>query len=315
MLGRYLLYCMREYDSMKGKGAGMEGMIVGCSQITWNRGTSREQILAEIAQAGYAGAPAGPRGETTPEEIVKLYDSYGLKPAPGYLGANFWEPDQREQILERARKLSSFARQVGCTELYVAAGGFGGYTNSSGQTRSQLAGHVSPEDALSDAEYKQFAKVLNAVGEITLEEGVRICFHNHVGSVIETREEIDKLFSMVDRDLVFQGPDIGHLAWGGADSVQFCRDYAESIKSVHIKDINPKVLKEGQEKKWDYQTFSQNGIFAEIGEGFIDFPAIFSILKDAGYQGWIIVEIDVTQKPNALESAIVSRNYLKSIGV
>lgn len=57
------------------------------------------------------------------------------------------------------------------------------------------------------------------------------------------------------------------------------------------------------------------GIFAEIGEGFVDFPAIFDILKDAGFRGWVIVEIDVTQKPTALESAIISRNNLKSIGI
>ena len=292
----------------------MQGLLVGCGQITWRRNTPREQVLTEIAQAGYVGAPAGPRAETSAEEVIELYARHGLKPAPGYLGANFWDEDQREQIIERARRLARFARQVGCTELYVAAGGFD-YVTSSGQTRSQLAGHVSPEDALSDAEYEQFAKVLNEVGKTTLEEDVRSCFHNHVGSVIETRGEIDRLFSLVDRDLVFQGPDIGHLAWGGADAVQFCRDYAESIKTMHLKDINPDVLKEGREKKWNYRTFSEKGIFAELGEGFVNFPAIFGILEDAGFQGWVIVETDVTQKPTALESAIISRNYLKSIGV
>lgn len=292
----------------------MEGILVGCGQITWSRDTPREQVLAEIAQAGYEGAPAGSRAGSSAEEVVEFYARHGLKPAPGYLGADFWEKTQREQILERAGQLARFTRQVGCTELYVAAGGFG-YVTPSGQTRSQVAGHVSPEDVLSDEEYEQFAKVLNEVGEITLKEDVRSCFHNHVGSVIETRDEIDRLFSLVDRDLVFQGPDIGHLAWGGVDVVQFCRDYADSIKTIHLKDINPEVLKEGQENKWDYRTFSENGIFAELGEGFVDFPAIFDILQAVGYQGWVIVETDVTQKPTALESAIISRNYLKSIGV
>ena len=292
----------------------MEGILVGCGQITWSRSTPVEQVLAEIAQAGYDGAPASPRAGRSAEETVELYTQHGLKPAPGYLGAAFWEKDQREQILERARQLALFMHQVGCTALYVAAGGFD-YVTPSGQTRSQVAGHVSPEDALSDEEYQRFAEVLNEVGEITLKEGVRSCFHNHVGSVIETREEIDRLFSLVERDLVFQGPDIGHLAWAGADVVQFCRDYAGSIKTMHLKDIHPEVLKEGREKKWDYRTFSEKGIFTELGEGFVDFPAMFDILKDAGFQGWVIVETDVTQKPSALESAIISRDYLKRIGI
>jgi inosose dehydratase len=293
----------------------MKGILVGCGQITWSRDTPQEQVLAEIAQAGYEGAPVGPRSGRSAQETVQLYARFGLKPAPGYLGASFWEKDQAQDILDRARQLSSFMRDVGCTELYVAAGGFEAYATPSGKTRSDIAGHVRPEDAMTDAEFEQFAKTLNAVGEITLEQGVRSCFHNHVGSTIETREEIDRLFSMVDRSLVFQGPDIGHLAWAGVDPVQFCRDYAADIKTLHIKDIDPAVLKEGVQKKWNYRTFSDHGIFAELGEGMVDFPAIFQILQDAGYAGWVIVETDVTQKPTALESATISRNYLKSIGL
>jgi inosose dehydratase len=245
---------------------------------------------------------------------LAVLDQYGLKPAPGYLGASFWEKEQEAQILERARLLADFSREAGMTEVYVAAGGFGAYTTATGKTRNEIAGHVSPEDAMTDAEFEQFAATLNKVGEITLEQGVRSCFHNHVGSTIETREEIDRLFSMIDRDLVFQGPDIGHLVWADTDPIAFCRDYAQSIKSVHVKDIDPQVLKEGVENEWDYGTFSAHGIFAELGEGMVDFPAMFEILENVGYEGWIIVETDVTQKPTALESATISRDYLKSIG-
>jgi inosose dehydratase len=99
------------------------------------------------------------------------------------------------------------------------------------------------------------------------------------------------------------------------DPAAFCRDYAASIKSVHVKDIAPRVLQEGVAAGWDYATFSRHGIFAELGEGMVDFPALFSILRGAGYEGWIIVETDVTQKPSALESATISRNYLKRIGL
>jgi inosose dehydratase len=289
-------------------------MIAG-SSITWSRETPREQVLAEIAQAGYEGAPAGPRRGVSARETLELYASFGLKPAPGYLGASFEDPEQEEAILERARLLAQFSHDIGCSELYVAAGGFDGYVTARGKTRRHIAGQVLPEDAMTDAEYEQFAKTLTKVGQITLEQGVLSCFHNHVGSTIETREEIDRLFGMVDRKLVFQGPDIGHLAWAGADAVQFCHDYAQDIKSVHLKDINPDVLKKGLENEWDYGTFSANGIFAELGEGFVDFPAIFEILRGADYEGWIVVETDVTQKPTALESAIISRQYLANLGL
>jgi inosose dehydratase len=181
-------------------------------------------------------------------------------------------------------------------------------------TRNQIAGHVKPEDAMSNAEYAQFARVLNLVGEITLAQGVKSCFHNHVGSTIETREEIDRLWSLIDPDLVFMGPDTGHLAWAGADVLQFCRDYADSIKTMHVKDINPKVMAEGVAAEWDYRTFSAKGIWTELGQGAIDFPALFQILAKADFSGWIIVETDVTQLPTPLESAVVSRTYLRTLG-
>lgn len=292
----------------------MKDVLIGCGQITW-RGVPAEQVLAEIAQAGYAGAPAGPQEGKSTAEILAGYAKFGLKPAPGYLGADYWDKTQEETILQRARAQAAFAKEAGLTELYVAAGGFTSYTTSRGLTRSQIAGNVRPEDAMTDAEYTQFAKTLNAVGEITLAQGVKSCFHNHVGSTIETREEIDRLWSLVDHNVIFMGPDTGHLAWAGADVIQFCRDYAASIKTIHVKDINPQVLAAGVPAAWDYATFSAKGIWTELGQGAIDFPAVFQILGDAGFSGWIIVETDVTQLATPLESAIISRQYLQKIGL
>ena len=293
----------------------MTTIEIGCGQITWSRETPEEQVLAEIAQAGYAGAPAGPPGERTAEQIQTLFAQHNLKPAPGYLGADFWRAEQRDSILDRAHRYAVLMRELGCSELYVAAGGFNTYLASSGRSRSQLAGHVAPSDAMTNAEYQTFADTLNQVGEITLREGVRSCFHNHVGSVIETRDEIDRLLALLDPSLVFLGPDTGHLAWAGADPVAFTRDYAARIKTIHVKDVDEAVRQRGQAQEWDYGTFASNGIFAELGEGDVDFPSIFSILQEAGFAGWVIAETDVTQKPTALESATISRDYLRSIGL
>ncbi len=286
---------------------GRERVRIACGQITWRQTSPpEEQILAEIAQAGYEGAPAG-RADRPVRETLDLYARFGLKPAPGYLGAAFWEPEQAEAILQRATDQARAMRELGCAELYVAA-------NLTPERRA-VAGQVGPRDALAEERYAQFAETLNRVGEATLSEGVRACFHNHVGSFIETREEIDRLFALVDRALVFQGPDLGHLAWAGADVVQFCRDYADSIKTLHIKDIDPAVRAEGVARGWDYRAFADGGIFTELGAGLVDFPAVFATLGQAGFRGWVVVETDVTQRPTALESATISRDYLKSIGV
>jgi len=266
-----------------------------------------EQVLAEIAEAGYDGAPADISAARPARETLELYERFGLRPAPGYLGGAFWDAAQAEPLLDLAARKASYMRELGCTELFVAA-------NLTPERRA-VSGHVGPQDALGEDGFKQFAETLNRVGEATLREGVRSCFHNHVGSFIETRAEIDRLFGLIDRDLVFQGPDIGHLAWAGDDALQLCRDYASSLRSIHIKDIDPGVRAEGVAEGWGYQDFSAHGIFIEIGEGLVDFPALFAILREAGYAGWVIVETDVTRKPSARESALISRNNLRRWGI
>lgn len=297
----------------------MPSIPVAGSQITWgqfrkSQSWTEERILAQIAEAGYEGAFAGLNAHRSAAQTIEVYARHGLKPAPGYLGADFWKPEDRCRILESAKAHAAYARDLGLKELYVSAGGFDALAPS-GKTRREIAGRVTPADALSNDQFKHFAESLNEVGTAMLALGVHACYHNHVGTFIETREEIDRLFSWVDAGSVSLGPDLGHLAWGGADVADFINAYASRIRTMHLKDINPTVLERGRKELWDYDTYSSNGIFAELGEGFIDFPAVFKLLMPRGYAGWIFAEIDVTTKPTALESLTISRKYLRSIGI
>lgn len=299
----------------------MTEIAVGCGQLTWNQFPNSDgarwpeaQVLAEIATAGYDGAPANPLDGLSTPESAALYAELGLRPAPGYLGADWWDPAQRAAILDQAQRQAAFSRELGVRELYVAAGG-SGYVARSGRTRAQAAGHVTPDDALSDAEYGQFAETLNAAAELTLREDVTCCFHNHVGTPIETRAETDRLIALLDPALVALGPDTGHLAWAGADPVAFCRDYAPRIRTLHLKDIDESVASRGRAAAWDYRTFTANGVFTELGQGGVDFLAILAILREHDFTGWAIVETDVTQRPTALDSAEISRVYLRTLGL
>ena len=285
---------------------------IGCGQITW-RDVPEIEILRDVARAGYDGVPPKLFTGAIAGDIIERYARYDLCPAPPYFGASFWRREEQASILAKAHDIAQFVRELGCTELYVAANG--GFQTPSGMSRAQVAGHVAASDEMSDRQFDQFAQVLNEFGRITLDSGVRSCFHNHVGTVIETAHELERLLSRVDGDYVFLGLDTGHLAWAGEDTVAICRQYADRIKTLHFKDIDEKVRHRGVEACWDYQMFTGHGVFAELGEGDIDFPAIISALHDAGFDGWLIVETDVTQKATALESATISRQYLRSIGL
>ncbi|HEX4214042.1 MAG TPA: sugar phosphate isomerase/epimerase [Candidatus Dormibacteraeota bacterium] len=287
-------------------------MRVGCGQITWSR-ASEEEALRDISQAGYEGAAPKLRVDQPPEATIQTLSGWGLKPAPPYFSAEFWKPELREGILGSAREAARFTRGIGCTELYVATGG-GNVVAASGRTRRQLAGHVGEGDGLPDADFRRLAEVLTEVAAITLAEGVRSCFHNHVGSVVETEAEYERLIELSGPE-VFLGPDTGHLAWAGGDVPGFFRRHIDRILTTHLKDIDGEVLARGRKEEWDYPTFSDRGIFTELGRGFVDIADAVDQLRGAGFDGWVIVETDVTQLPTAAESARVSREYLHSIGL
>ncbi|MBW3621802.1 MAG: sugar phosphate isomerase/epimerase [Armatimonadetes bacterium] len=299
----------------------MSEIRIGCVPITWGKWRREnpdewpeERVLREVADAGYEGVSSGPKPGQSPREVIDNLAALGLKPAPGYLGAGFWKPEELPEIREKAQRMAAFNREAGLTELFVAASGFDYVSRENGKSRRELAGHVGDGDGLTEDEYQRFADALNEIGGILLEQGTRACFHNHVGTVIETREEVDRLFALVDPERVFMGPDTGHLAWAGADVTQFFRDYADRIKTAHLKDINAAVRDRGRDEEWDYGASTGAGVFVELGEGCVDFPELFRILENAGFSGWLLAETDVTQKPSAFESAKVSREYLKRIG-
>ncbi len=287
--------------------------LIGCGQLTW-KNVDADQVLAEIAAAGYDGAPGSLSTDRTPDEEIAWFASHGLKPAPPYYSARWWLPEEEEAILAAAPEVARRTRELGCDVLYVAATGME-QAAPSGRTRRDAAGKVTAADAMSDAEFAQFGRVLSRFAEATLAEGVTSSFHPHVGTVIETADELDRLLANVSTDALALGLDTGHIAWAGDDPVAVCNRYLDRISTLHLKDVNDEIRRQGVAADWTYSQFAEAGVFAELGEGMVDFPAILTPLFDSGFDGWLVVETDITLKPTAKESAEISRNYLRSIGL
>jgi inosose dehydratase len=292
----------------------MGDWLIGCGQITWPRDVSEEQVLADIAAAGYAGAPIGPKPATSAAERAALWQRSGLAPAPGYIGADFWDPNKRASIIAQTTSYAQFAREVGVTACYVAAN-----VDSSkivnGRTRMQAAGHVTAADGLTDHEWTQFIDTITEVGTIMRAHGVTAAFHNHVGSFVETRAELDRLMHSVSPDVLALGPDTGHMAWAGDDVVAMVRDYAPRIVTMHLKDVNAAAAAKARAEQANYRAAESYGVWTELGLGCVDFPKIFALLREHAFHGWLIVETDVTQLPTPLASAQQSRAYLRSLGL
>ena len=155
----------------------MEGIKVACGQITWRgSGFSQEQILQQIAEAGYDGAPVPASSLEDVPTVRQWFDAAGLSPAPAYLGAEFWDASQADNIVRKADDIAQVSRELGLTEVYMAA--------SLTPERRAVSGHVTPSDALSANAYDVFARTLNRAGEVTLRQGVRASSQSIVTRVL-----------------------------------------------------------------------------------------------------------------------------------
>ena len=285
---------------------------LGCSTITWGTpglDAPEEEKLRDIAEVGYAGVPAPFRANLHPEDVSRRLASLGLRPLAGYLGAAFHDPAERTNNFEQLRQHLEWSLTLGLTELFVAENVF--------EQRQAVAGHETANraDQLSDSAYSYLADTLNEVGRRCKDQGIRACFHNHTASYIETRDEFDRLLALTDPELLFIGLDTGHLAYASADVPDFIATYGSRIKILHLKDVYPTVLDDARRNKWDYRTAQNHGLWAELGEGTIDFRSVFTELDRAGFDGWVIVEIDRTTKPTPRDSIAACFAHLTSLGL
>ena len=151
-------------------------------------------------------------------------------------------------------------------------------------------------------------------GKIAEEYGITLTYHHHMGTVVQTAEEIDRMMDGTDKEKVFLLFDSGHLAYCGEDYLAVLKKYADRIKHVHLKDIRPEIVKKVKEEKLSFLQGVRLGTFTVPGDGSIDFKPVFEILDKAGYKGWLLVEAE--QDPaiaDPFKYAVKARNYIKSL--
>ena len=125
--------------------------------------------------------------------------------------------------------------------------------------------------------------------ELLAAEGLRIAYHHHMGTVIQTGAEIDRMMAGT-------GPaftlllDTGHATWGGADPADLARRYRERIVHVHVKDVRPAVARQSEAEGWSFLTSVLAGVYTVPGDGSIDYAAVLRQLPD--YRGWIVIEAE-----------------------
>ena len=187
--------------------------------------------------------------------------------------------------------------------------------NATTEVRTHYAGRVRPEQGLTPTQWDTFVKGVHRIAQSVRDEtGLRTVVHPHCAGYIETPSEIDTLMARTDPNLIGLCFDTGHYRFGGGDPIEAFTRHAERVWHVHFKDCHPDIAARSRKNEWDYFASVENGVFCELGNGDVDFPAFLAELRKRSYDGWIVVEQDVLPGMGSpYESADRNLQYLNSI--
>lgn len=261
---------------------------IGINPITWSNDdmpalggdTPLEVCLAETRQAGYAGIEMGGKFPKTAAALRPVLDRHGLAFISGWYSAKLLERDAQAEIAAIADHLDLMAG-MGCKVMVFAEG--------SGATHGDRTKPAGQRRQIQD--WAEYGKRITAVGEHMRKRGVHLAFHHHMGTAVQTGDEIDRLMASTG-DAVGLLLDTGHATYAGADPLAIAKKHAGRIVHVHCKDVRRPVLDQALKKNQSFLDAVVDGVFTVPGDGAIAYPPILSHLAQQGYQGWLVVEAE-----------------------
>jgi inosose dehydratase len=150
---------------------------------------------------------------------------------------------------------------------------------------------LSQRPIMTDADWAIFAPRITEFARRLKARGLWLAYHHHMGTVIETQAEIDRLMARTAPEVGLL-LDTGHLSFAGGDPAQAARQHAGRIVHVHCKDIRAAVLQEAKARDLPFLAAVLDGVFTVPGDGAVDYAAVLKPLAEAGYAGWLVVEAE-----------------------
>ncbi len=295
---------------------------IAYSPISWgiintidpNSPVTYPAYLLQIKKLGYVGTDLGPSGFLHPhsEKLNEDLEKIGIILASAFISINFLNPEGIKNKQKSALEAANMIKKYGdAGSRLILAGEL-----VPGSIRYKNAGRIRPEMGLLPFQWSKYARGVEELARIVRDEtGIRTVYHHYCGTAVETPGETGMLLDYTDPDLVGVCLDTGHYAFAGGDPIRIFRSFGDRIQFVHFKDMNPRCALVAKENNWDFGESIQNGIFCELGSGFVDFSAILGELDNIDYDGWIVIEQDLAPgSGDPLQNARQNRAYLSRLG-
>ena len=267
-----------------------------CEVPGWGEQLHAERVLEQMASLGLTALEVGPVGYlgNTPEEIRTRVGAFGMCVLGGFVPLVLHRSDLWEQTRREAREVAARYSDAGATNFVTAV--------------VRDAAWSTPEP-LSEDEWRHLAWALGEIDELCAEYGMQQVLHPHVGTQIETSDEIEEILRRTDVKFCF---DTGHLAIGGVEGVDFAREHHDRVAHVHLKDVRLEMAGAVLNRTLSLVEATRKGFFCPLGDGDVPIVEIIQELRRHGYDGWYVLEQDVTIEL-AAESGLPLESARRSI--
>ncbi|MBX8937980.1 myo-inosose-2 dehydratase [Enterococcus gilvus] len=265
-----------------------------------------EQCISEMALAGFTGTEIGNKYPKDPEVLEQYLSIRGLKVASAWFSA-FLTTKPFEETAEAFKTHRDFLHAMGAKVIVVAEQGH--------SIQGIMTAPVfDDKPVFTDEEWKKLAEGLEKLGDLAHEKDMEIVYHHHMGTGVQTTEEIDRLMEMTDPDKVKLLFDTGHLVFSGENPIAVYNRHQDRIKHIHFKDIRQETAEEVEKEKDSFLNGVKKGVFTVPGDGMIDFTPIWTAIHASDYEGWIVVEAEQDPaKANPFEYAVKARSYIREV--
>jgi inosose dehydratase len=263
---------------------------LGISPIGWSNDELPElggdipldTCLAETSEAGFEGIELGHKFPRDPALLQSLLGDHELHLVSGWYSGRLVERSVAEELvaIEPHRALLA---AMGSAVLV--------YAETSGGIAGDRTRPLSRRPSLPNGHWRDFGIRPTELADRLAERGIRLAYHHHMGTVVETADEIDRLMASTGGSVGLL-LDTGHLAFAGADPVDIAWRHGLRISHVHCKDVRPDVLARARAADQSFLDSVIDGVFTVPGDGAIDFVAVLGALKAANYRGWLVAEAE-----------------------
>lgn len=266
---------------------------IGANPIGWSNddlqeiggATSLETCLSEAREAGFVGMELGHKFPRQPEALKAALAPFGMACISGWYSAELLLRDADAEM-KNLRPHLDLLKAMGSNVLVFA--------ETSNAIHGDRGKPLSRRPVMAPGDWAQFGARITEVAERTLAEGVRLVYHHHMGTIVESEADIDA-FMAATGEAAHLLLDTGHATWGGADPVRLAQRYRARISHVHAKDVRKAVMEQARAEDWSFLDAilgkgAELGVYTVPGDGMVDYTSVFKALP--GYSGWVVVEAE-----------------------